>query len=126
MLCFLKLQGKLGSLATFGPWTVTLFSEVHSLCVFFFLSDTLLDVRGNLEGDSAVGAAIQGIPNLWCSMEDSGLWDGPPLARSPKVTPTQITSAAGVLIRDWTKPIREILRIPGADIHITDNLSFEV
>ena len=68
-----------------------------------------------------VGAAIQGIPNLWCFMEDLGFW-GPPLALSPKVTPTQITSAAGLLIQDWTKPIREILRFPGANIHITNNL----
>ena len=87
---------------------------------FFSVSDTLLGIHGSLEGDSVVGAAIHGIPNLWCSMEGSGLWDGPPLAPSPKVTPTQITSAAGVLIQDWTKPIREILRFPRANIHITD------
>ena len=108
-------------------WAVNghiIFQGSFPLCVFFFLSDTLLDVRGNLEGDSVVGAAIQGIPNLWCSMmERSG---GPPLAPSPKVTPTQITSAAGLLIQDWTKPIREILRFPRANIHIADKVPFSV
>ena len=107
-------------------WAVNghiIFQGSFPLCVFFFLSDTLLDVRGKLEGHSVVGAAIQGIPNLWCSMERSDL---PPLAPSPKVTPTQITSAAGLLIQDWTKPIREILRFPGGNIHITDKLPFHV
>ena len=108
-------------------WVVNghiIFQGSFPLCVFFSLSDTLLDVRGKLEGDSVVGAAIQGIPNLWCSMVRPGLWDGP-LAPSPKVT-TQITSAAGLLIQDWTKPIREILRLPGANIRITDKLPFPV
>ncbi|KAF8477765.1 hypothetical protein DFH94DRAFT_755668 [Russula ochroleuca] len=75
------------------------------------------DVRGKLVGDSVVGAAIQGVPNLWCFMN---LCDDPPLAPSPTVIPTQITSAAGLLIRDWRKAIRLILRFPGANIHITD------
>jgi hypothetical protein len=124
---FLETAGRTRAFSNI--WTVNghlIFQGSFPLCVFFFLSDTLLDVRGKLEGDSVVGAAIQGIPNLWCSMEDSGLWDGPPLAASPKKTPTQITSAAGVLIQDWTKPIREILRFPGGDIHITDKLPFHV
>ena len=85
---------------------------------FLSLSDTLLDVRGKLEGEGVVGAAIRGIPNLWCFVDHSG--SGPGLAPSPNATATQITSAAGVLIHDWREPIRQMLRFPGANIRITD------
>ncbi|KAH9984233.1 hypothetical protein BJV77DRAFT_1038620 [Russula vinacea] len=64
-----------------------------------------------LEGESVVGASIQGIPNLRCFVLRSWLrW------LSPDTTFTQISSAAGVLIPDWTEPIHQI-------ILITDNPS---
>ena len=37
--------------------------------MFFPVSDTLLDARGRLEGESIVGAAIHCIPDLWCIEE---------------------------------------------------------
>ena len=97
---------------------------------FFSLSDTLLDVRGRLEGESVVGAAIEGIPNLWCFEERPlSLASESPrrlhfhlIRNSPSltVTATQITSAAGILIRDWREPIRRMLRSPDVNIRITD------
>jgi hypothetical protein len=48
---------------------IPLFSKVHALNVFFFTSDALLDVRGRLEGEDILGAAIHCIPNLWCFEE---------------------------------------------------------
>ena len=82
---------------------------------FFSLSDTLLDIRGKLEGENVVAAAIPGVPNLWCFV---GLW--PELVPAPYMTTTQITSAEGALIQDWRELIRQMLRSPGINIHITD------
>jgi hypothetical protein len=84
--------------------------------MFFLPSDALLDLCGTLEGEGVVGAAIQGIPNLWCFVDHSGL--EPDLAPSPNAAAIQITSAAGVLIQDWRVPIREMLRFPGANVYI--------
>ena len=80
----------------------------------FSLSDTLLDLSGKLEGESVVGAAIQGIPNLLCFVRRSH-----GLATSPNLTISQVTSAAGVLIHDWREPIRQMLRFPGDIVRIT-------
>jgi hypothetical protein len=90
-----------------------IFKGPFPLC-FFSLSDRLLDLSGKLEGESVVGAAIQGIPNLWCFVNHSH-W----LATSPIPSPTQITSGAGVLVHDWREPIRQMLRFPGDIVHIT-------
>jgi hypothetical protein len=91
-----------------------LFKRPFPLCCFFSLSDALLDLSGKLEGESVVGAAIQGIPNLWCFVIRS-----PGLAASPITIKTQITSGAGVLVHDWREPIRQMLRSPGDIVHIT-------
>ena len=127
--CFLKLQGWCGFLATPGKRTTPLFSKVHGLlCFLFVLSDTLPDVCGRLEGESIVGAAIEGIPNLWCFEErplflvsDSHPTHSPNWYR-PSLTATaaQITSAEGILIRDWREPIRRMLRSRDVNIRITD------
>ena len=79
----------------------------------FSLSDTLLDFRGKLEGEGVVGAAIQGIPDLWCFVDRSGFGPGNPIT-------TKITTVRGVLIYDWREPIRQMLRFPGVNVHITD------
>jgi hypothetical protein len=76
----------------------------------------LLDACGTLEGESVVGEAIQGIPNLWCFV-DQVVDRSHGLATSPIQAPTQITSAAGVLIHDWREPIRQMLQFP--NVHIT-------
>ena len=85
-----------------------------SLYVFFSVSDSLLDLSGKLESESVVGASIQGTPNLRCFVQR---WP------SLDTTFTQITSAAGVLIPNWTEPIHQMLRSPGDRILITDNPS---
>jgi hypothetical protein len=97
-----------------------------SISYFFSLSYTFLDVNGKLEGESVVGAAIQGIPNLW-SIEEFPLSLASQLALSPNwkspsfiVTATQITSAAGILIRDWREPIRRMSQSRDVNIRITD------
>ena len=84
---------------------------------FFSHSDTLLDLRGKLEGEGVVGAAIQGVPNLRWFVDRSG--SGPGL-EPPNPTKTKVTSAAGVLINDWREPIRQMLRFPGANIYFAD------
>ena len=100
-----------------APNNYIIFKGPFPLC-FFSLSDTLLDLSGKLEGESVVGASIQGIPNLRCFVLRSWLrW------LSPDTTFTQISSAAGVLIPDWTEPIHQMLRSPGDRILITDNPS---
>jgi hypothetical protein len=48
---------------------IPLFSKVHALTVSSFTSDALLDVRGRLEGEDILGAAIHCIPDLWCFEE---------------------------------------------------------
>ena len=127
--CFLKLQGKCGLLAMPGKRTTPLFSKVHGfLCFLFVLSDPFPDVCGRLEGESIVGAAIEGTPNLWCFEERpvflvseshptlSPNWYRPSLT----ATATQITSAKGILIRDWREPIRRMLQSRDVNIRITD------
>jgi hypothetical protein len=92
----------------------------------FSLSDTLLDVCGRLEGESIVGEAIEGIPNLWYFKEfplsPSSQPALSPNRNSPSRTmnATQLTSATGILIRDWREPIRRMLQHPVVNIHITD------
>jgi hypothetical protein len=98
------------------------------LLCFLTLTDTLLDICGTLEGESIVGEAIQGIPNLWCFEE-------PPMSRQvasqPALSPnqngpsltviaTQITSADGTVILDWREPIRRMLESRYVNIRITD------
>ena len=125
--CSLKLKGKRVPLATSGSRTKPLFSKVHSFCVVSSLSDTSLDVCGNIEGESIIELAIKGIPNLWCFEERLPA----PLAsrlrlsldrntQSLIVTATQITSAEGILIRDWREPIRRMLQSRDVNIRITD------
>ena len=109
-----------GKMRVFGnvwaPNDCIIFKGSFPLC-FFSLSDTLSDLRGKLEGEGVVGAAIQGIPNLRWFVNRSGSGPG---VEPPNPTKKKITSAAGVLINDWREPIREILRFPGANIHFTD------
>ena len=107
------------------PNEAIVFKGLYLLCCFS-LSDTSLDVCGNLEGESIVEVAIKGIPNLWCFEER--------LPSRPKhlnrkflrntesltVTATQITSAEGILIRDWREPIRRMLQSRDVNIRITD------
>ena len=96
-----------------APNDYMIFKGPFPLC-FFSLSDTLIDVCGTLEGESVVGAAIQGIPDLWCFVNCS---EG--LVTSPNPTITKITSVAGVIVHDWREPIRQMLRFPGDIVHIT-------
>ena len=100
-------------------------------CLFIStsFSDTLLDVRGTLVGESVVEAAIQGIPNIWC-FEELALSPASQLALSANqnrrngpsltVNATQITSAAGTLMRDWREPILRMLQSRDVYIRITD------
>ena len=91
------------------PNETIIFKGSCLLCCFS-LSDALLDVCGNLVGESIVEAAINGIPNIW-SFEE-------PLRRrfpfrsiyQNEVNAKQITSAEGILIRDWREPIRQMLQ----------------
>jgi hypothetical protein len=104
-----------------------IFKGLCLLCFFFSLSDTLLDVRGKLEGESIVGEAIQGIPNLWCCEEpplslasESPLQTMPlPIWSGPSRT-ARITSAKGKLLWDWREPIRQMLKSRDFNIRITD------
>ena len=101
-----------------------------SWCFILFLPlpDTLPDVCGRLEGESIVGAAIKGIPNLWCFEERGGrkagdggpspIWSRP--SESLTVTARQITSAEGIPIWDWREPIRRMLQSRDVNIRITD------
>ena len=95
------------------------------LCVVFSSSDTLLDVFGNLVGESIVGATIQGVPNLWCFEEPPpSLASRPAISHNrnspPNMTAKQITSAVGVVMHDWREPIRRMLRSRDVNIRITD------
>lgn len=108
-------------------------------CLLYILifSDTLLDVRGRLVGESTVGTAIQGIPNVWCYEElpehraslllnrkfcssTSHMRHIPNSAsastRRSILNAVQISSAAGILIRDWREPIRRMLQSRDFDI----------
>ncbi|KAH9998357.1 hypothetical protein BJV77DRAFT_749534 [Russula vinacea] len=82
------------------------------------------DVCGSLVGESIVEAAIDGIPNIWSFEEPLRR---PLPSRSPNrnnpsltVTATQITSAEGMLIRDWREPIRQMLQSRDVYVRITD------
>jgi hypothetical protein len=108
------------------PNEAIVFKGSFFLCCFS-LSDTSLDVCGNIEGESIIELAIKGIPNLWCFEERLPA----PLAsrlrlsldrntQSLIVTATQITSAEGILIRDWREPIRRMLQSRDVNIRITD------
>ena len=109
-----------------------LFSKVHGFFSPFSLPDILPDVCGRLEGESIVGAAIEGIPNVWCFEELPLSPASHPAPLSPVrflpskllvMTATQITSAEGVLIRDWREPIRRMLQSRDVNIRITDKPS---
>jgi hypothetical protein len=103
-----------------------IFKGLCLLCFSFPLSDTLLDVCGNLEGESVVEETIQGIPNLWCFEESLSLAPQPassPNRNSPSLTDvaaTQISSATGILIGNWKEPIRRMLQSRDVIIRITD------
>ena len=133
---FLILQGRGGLLATYGSGVIPLFSKVHAFYVFlsFFLTPChLLDVCGTLEGESLVGDAIQGVPDVWCFeepplslvSESESYWQQMPLANwnsssvsSRHVTATRITSAEGILIRDWREPIHRMLEFRDFNVRI--------
>jgi hypothetical protein len=95
------------------PNETIIFKGSCLLCCFS-LSDALLDVCGNLVGESIVEAAINGIPNIWSFEEPlrRPLASHSPNQNSPSltVTATQLTSAEGILIRDWREPIRQMLQ----------------
>jgi hypothetical protein len=116
-----------------NTWEVNhtiIFKGSWCFILIFSLPDTLPDVCGRLEGESIVGAAIEGTPNLWCIEERPlSLPSHPPPSpnrsrpsESLIVTATQITSAEGILIWDWREPIRRMLRSRDVNIRITDNL----
>ena len=126
---FLEAAGKMW---TFGNVWVSngriIFKGSFFYRVLFSLPDPLLDLSGKLVGESIVWEAIQGIPNLWCIEEPP-----PSLASQPAFLPTdnpngpsltstatQITSAEGMLIRDWREPIRRMLQFHDVNIRITD------
>ena len=97
--------------------------------VFVILRLTpLSDVCGKLEGESIVGAAIQGIPNVWCFEEPRQSPASQPAlspsnrnSLSPTTTTTRITSEEGMLIPDWREPIRRMLQSrDDINIRITD------
>ena len=104
----------------------TIIFKGSCLICFLSLSDTLLlDVSGRLEGESIVGLAIHGIPDLWCIEESLSLTSQPALSPnrngpSLTVTATQITSATGKRIRDWREPIRQMLQSRDVGILFTD------
>lgn len=112
---------------TFGnvwiPNETIIFKGSCLICCFSF-SDTLLDVCGRLVGESIVEAAINGIPNIWFFEEPlrRPLPSHSPNRNNPSlsVTATQITSAEGILIRDWREPIRQMLRSRDVYVRITD------
>ena len=112
---------------TFGnvwiPNETIIFKGSCLICCFSF-SDTLLDVCGRLVGESIVEAAINGIPNIWSFEEPlrRPLPSHSPNRNNPSlsVTATQITSAEGILIRDWREPIRQMLRSRDVYVRITD------
>jgi hypothetical protein len=135
---FLILQGKGGLLATYGSGVIPLFSKVPAfyVCLFSFSLTPcfLLDVCGTLEGESLVGDAIQGVPDVWCFeepplslvSESESYWQQTPLTdwyissvSSRNVTATRITSAEGILIRDWKEPIRRMLEVRDFNVLIT-------
>ena len=91
------------------PNETIIFKGSCLLCCFS-LSDTLLDVCGNLVGESIVEAAINGLPNIWSFKEPLPTRSTNRNNPSLTVTATQITSAEGILIRDWREPIRQILQ----------------
>ena len=105
---------------------MSLFLKVQVfLCVVFSSSDTLLDVFGNLVGETIVGATIQGVPNLWCFEEPPPcLASRPAISHNrnspPNMTAKQITSAVGVVMYDWREPIHRMLRSRDVNIRITD------
>jgi hypothetical protein len=121
-----------GNVRTFGNvWyadNIIIFKGSCLLC-FYSLTDTLLDVRGRLEGEHVVGAAIECIPDLWCFEEPSlSVASQSALSlnrngRSPTVTATQITSAEGRLIGDWRGPICRMLQSRDVNIRITDRVT---
>ena len=94
-----------------------------SFICFISLSNTPLDVCGELEGENIVGEAIQGVPNLWCFEERPlSLASQRALSTNPSltVTATQITSAAGMLIRDWREPVHRMLQSRHVNLRFTD------
>ncbi|KAH9985679.1 hypothetical protein BJV77DRAFT_97427 [Russula vinacea] len=108
------------------PNEAIVFKGSYLLCRFSLSDTSSLDVCGNLEGESIIEVAIKGIPNLWCfeerlpslasQMRLSDNWN----TRTPTVTATKITSAKGILIRDWREPIRRMLQSRDVNIRITD------
>lgn len=85
----------------------------------FSLSDNLLDVCGNLEGESIVGEAFR-VPNVWC-FEDHSSSLSPRLSLSNTIKNiVQITSPTAATKWDWRKPILRMLRFRDFDICFTN------
>lgn len=126
---FLETEGRMRAFGNvWVPSNAIIFKGSCLLFLLFSVSDTLLDVCGKLEGESIVGGAIQGIPNVWCFEEprqslasQSAL--SPSNRNNPSLTATatRITSEEGMLIPDWNEPIRRMLQSrDDINIRITD------
>ena len=121
-----------GNVRTFGNvWDLDntlIFKGSSSLC-FYSFTDTPLDVCGRLEGEYVIGTAIESTPELWCFEEPSlsvASQSGLSLNRNSRpltATATQITSAEGRLIGDWTGQIRRMLQSRDVNIRITDRVT---
>jgi hypothetical protein len=130
---FLETAGKVRVFGNVWDVNDTIIFKGSWLFMGFPPSLTPCQTSGRLEGESVVGAAIEGIPNLWCFEErllSLASESHPPLApiwfrpsESLTVTATQITSAEGILIRDWRKPIRRMLQSRDVNIRITEKRS---
>ena len=91
------------------------------------IADVILGVRGRLEGEAIVGAAIQDTTSLQC-FKETPLPPAPPWARSSRIQYTSSLFLAAqprsfteeVPTQDWREPIRRMLR--PLDVNVSVNI----
>ena len=122
-VCTSKLNRIPALLAIFGYRTVPSFSKVCALPSFtFFASHVFSDVCGKLEGDSIVGASIEGTPNTWyrevlppSPTSPSGVRPATVPSPPPIITESRINSLAG----DWRELVLQAVGCENTNIRIS-------
>src|SRR6267142_2093621 len=122
---FSNLVQSHGLMTMSGTWMTHSSSKVSILRSFSFpLFNILSGVCGELEGESIVGASIQGDLFTWCHVEPLSSHPGtvrPPNSGNRSVVTTSLTtrkSSTCVPVKEWNDALRQALDSPNIKIRI--------
>ena len=90
-----------GLLTTSGGRTIFSFSKARDLPFFFYLTDIIPDIIGNIVGEAIVGQSIPALRLFWSRMEH------------PEFQLEEVGE-----INDWKAPILDLWNFPRTRIHI--------